>query len=58
VLGGQFHLRAALAGPQGDRPALMRFYIARLLPEVAGLLAHAQAGAEGLYDLHFEAVGA
>jgi hypothetical protein len=58
VLGGQFHLRAALAGPQGDRPALMRFYIARLLPEVPGLLAHAQAGAEGLYDLHFEAVGA
>ena len=51
VLGGHFHLTAALAEPGGAREALARFYITRMLPEHAGLLAHAQGGAEGLYAL-------
>ncbi|SER67489.1 hypothetical protein SAMN04490244_102118 [Tranquillimonas rosea] len=55
VLGGHFHLRAALAeGTAGRRTALARFYIERLLPEHAGLLAHARAGAEGLYEMGVE----
>ena len=51
VLGGHFHLTAALAEPGGPREALARFYITRMLPEHEGLLAHAQAGAKGLYAL-------
>lgn len=51
VLGAHFHLAAAIADPDGPRAALARFYIDRLLPEHAGLLAHAQSGAEGLYAL-------
>ncbi|MEO3413633.1 acyl-CoA dehydrogenase [Roseovarius sp. CAU 1744] len=55
VLGGHFHLSAALA-EQGDGPRtrLARFYITRLLPEHAALLAHATAGAGGLYALDIE----
>jgi len=51
VLGGHYHLAAAMAEKDGPRAALARFYIDRLLPEHASLLAHAQAGAEGLYAL-------
>ncbi|MGV6850340.1 MAG: acyl-CoA dehydrogenase [Marinibacterium sp.] len=51
VLGGHFHLAAALADPGGKREKLARFYIRRLLPEHVGLLAHARAGADGLYAL-------
>jgi alkylation response protein AidB-like acyl-CoA dehydrogenase len=52
VLGGHFHLRAALAeGGSGPRTRLARFYITRLLPEHAGLLAHATQGASDLYAL-------
>ncbi|MDR9394488.1 MAG: acyl-CoA dehydrogenase [Roseovarius sp.] len=52
VLGGHFHLKAALAcGGEGARARLARFYIARLLPEHAALLAHATAGADDLYAL-------
>lgn len=51
VLGGHYHLAAALADPQGARAVLARFYIARLLPEHVGLLVQAQCGAAGLYDL-------
>ena len=52
VLGGHFHLKAALAeGGAGKRTALARFYIERLMPEHSALLAHAGAGAEGLYAL-------
>ena len=58
VLGGHFHLRAAMAGPDGPRAALMRVYMARLLPEVSGLAAQAQAGSADLYALDFEAAGA
>ena len=52
VLGGHFHLKAALAeGGSGSRTRLARFYITRLLPEHAGLLAHATQGADDLYAL-------
>ena len=49
-LGGLYHLRAA-AGGDATRVALARVYIDRLLPEAGGLLAQAQQGAAGLYDL-------
>lgn len=59
VLGGHFHLRAALAeGPGGARAKLAGFYIQRLLPEHAGLLAQASAGAAGLYALTPEELAA
>jgi len=54
VLGGHYHLCAALADPGGARETLARFYIERLLPEHAGLLAHAQGGAAGLYAISLE----
>jgi alkylation response protein AidB-like acyl-CoA dehydrogenase len=49
VLGGHAHLMAAMADPEGPRARLARFYITRLLPQHAGHLAHARAGAEDLY---------
>ncbi|WP_294606200.1 acyl-CoA dehydrogenase [Roseovarius sp.] len=59
VLGGHFHLKAALAeGGTGARTRLARFYITRLLPEHAGLLAHATSGADDLYALGTEDLGA
>jgi len=54
VLGGHYHLVAALAEPEGARAKLAEFYIQRMLPEHAALLTHAQAGAEGLYALSVE----
>jgi alkylation response protein AidB-like acyl-CoA dehydrogenase len=55
VLGGHHHLAAAIAeGGDGARRKLAGFYIGRLLPEHAGLCAHATAGAEGLYALSAE----
>ncbi len=51
VLGGHYHLAAAMAEQDGPRRILAQFYVDRLLPEHAALLAHAQAGAEGLYAL-------
>ena len=52
VLGGHYHLSAAMAERgNGPRSRLARFYITRMLPEHAGLLAHATAGADGLYAL-------
>ena len=52
VLGGHFHLCAAQAeGGEGKRTRLARFYIKRLLPEHAGHIAHATAGADDLYAL-------
>ena len=47
VLGGQAHLAAAGAG-DAARLRLATFYIRRLLPEHAGLLAHAREGAADL----------
>ncbi|SLN20811.1 Acryloyl-CoA reductase (NADH) [Roseovarius litorisediminis] len=59
ILGGHFHLSAAIAeGGTGPRSKLARFYITRLLPEHAGLLAHATAGADDLYALTPEDLGA
>jgi alkylation response protein AidB-like acyl-CoA dehydrogenase len=47
VLGAGAHLKAALAN--GDREALARVMIRRILPEHAALLAEAREGAAGLY---------
>lgn len=54
VLGGHYHLAAAMADAGGAREKLARFYITRMLPEHAGLLAHAQAGAAGAYALSLD----
>jgi len=52
VLGAFYHLRAARAeGSNGPRRSLAGFYIERLLPEHAALVAQAKAGAAGLYAL-------
>jgi alkylation response protein AidB-like acyl-CoA dehydrogenase len=51
VLGGHYHLRAAIADQGGPRERLARFYIRSLLPEHTGLLVQAQAGARDLYAL-------
>jgi len=48
VLGGMYHLRAALVG-DADRAALMRAFVARQVPQAAALLAEARAGAADLY---------
>lgn len=59
VLGGYFHLKAALAEDgEGPRSRLAGFYISRLLPEHVGLLAHATVGAEGLYAMSVEDLSA
>ena len=58
VLGGHYHLKAALADPGGAREKLARFYVLRLLPEHSGLLAHARAGAEDLFTLSPEELAA
>ncbi|QBF33542.1 acyl-CoA dehydrogenase [Thalassococcus sp. S3] len=58
VLGGHYHLSAAMADPKGPRAALARFYIERLLPEHIALLAHAQSGADGLYTLSLDELAA
>ena len=47
VLGAHYHLTAALNGDTG-RKRLAAFYIKRLLPEHAGLLAHMREGAGDL----------
>jgi len=49
VLGGHFHLAAALAEGGGPRTTLARFHIRRLLPEHAAHCAHAREEAGGLY---------
>jgi acyl-CoA dehydrogenase len=51
VLGGHFHLMAAMADQTGRRQKLARFYVQRLLPEHIGLLAHAKAGADDLFAM-------
>lgn len=51
VLGGHFHLKAALAAPDGPRFKLARYYINALLPECTGLLAQAQNGADDIYAM-------
>ena len=44
VLGAHYHLRAALADPEGAHGRLARFYITRMLPEHGALLAEVRAG--------------
>lgn len=44
LLGGHFHLKAALAAPGGAREALARVYVTRILPRAAADLAAARAG--------------
>ena len=57
VLGGHFHLRAAIAeGAGSPRAGLARFYIRRLLPMHAAHLAEAREGAEGVFALSPEAL--
>ncbi|MEM7753521.1 MAG: acyl-CoA dehydrogenase, partial [Pseudomonadota bacterium] len=51
VLGGHYHLAAAMAAGEGPRVPLARFYIDRLLPEHGALLAQVRVGDAGLYDL-------
>lgn len=54
VLGSHYHLAAAIADIGGPRETLARFYITRMLPQHAGYLAHAQAGAEGIFALSLQ----
>jgi hypothetical protein len=59
VLGAHYHLRAAIAGGAGSaREKLAAVYIRRLLPQYAAALAEAREGAEGLYALSAEDLGA
>ncbi|MEM8581443.1 MAG: acyl-CoA dehydrogenase, partial [Pseudomonadota bacterium] len=52
VLGGHFHLAAALAeGQEGPRTGLARFFVERLLPDHTGLAAQALASEQVLYAL-------
>ena len=55
VLGGHYHLKAALVTPdQGSNCKLARFYMNALLGEYIGLLQQARQGAADLYALSFE----
>ncbi|MGZ3215505.1 acyl-CoA dehydrogenase [Paracoccus sp. T5] len=55
VLGGHYHLRAALAGGEPHR-AMARVFMARVLPRFAGDLAEAQAGLDDLAAISDEAL--
>lgn len=55
VLGGHYHLRAALAGGEPHR-AMARVFMARVLPRFAGDLAEAQAGLDDLAAITDEAL--
>ncbi len=58
VLGGHYHLAAALADPEGPRAKLAQFYINALLPEHAGMLAQAQSGSKDIYALSADELAA
>jgi acyl-CoA dehydrogenase len=58
VLGAHLHLKAAMSGKGTPREVLARFYIQRLLPEHASLLAHAQAGEADLFAMTAEELAA
>jgi hypothetical protein len=58
VLGGYYHLKAALAEPGTARESLARFYISRLLPEHKALFAHVQQGASDLYAISADELAA
>jgi len=51
VMGGHYHLKAALADPDGPRARLAQVFVDRILPEHASLLVQARAGADQLYAL-------
>ncbi|MBE1285749.1 MAG: acyl-CoA dehydrogenase [Rhodobacteraceae bacterium] len=51
VLGAHFHLKSAMADLGGPREKLARFYINRMLPEHASLLAAATDGAANTFGL-------
>jgi hypothetical protein len=51
TLGGQYHLRAALAEGEGPRTRLAQSFLARQMAAVPGLLAEAGLGASDLYAL-------
>ncbi|MGQ0610855.1 MAG: acyl-CoA dehydrogenase [Paracoccaceae bacterium] len=55
VLGGHFHLKAAMADPA--RLPLARLAIRRLMPEHAALLAQVREGAAGLFAVTPQALG-
>lgn len=57
VLGAHYHAKAAATGDK-TRQSLAKFHLSRLLPEAHGLLAQAQCGAEGLYDLSADELAA
>ncbi|WP_341862842.1 acyl-CoA dehydrogenase [Gymnodinialimonas sp. 57CJ19] len=57
VLGAHYHAKAAATGDK-TRQSLAKFYLSRLLPEAHGLLAQAQCGADGLYDLSADELAA
>ena len=54
VLGAHYHLKAALADPDGPRARLARVFLDRILPEHASLIVQARAGAGHLYALGAE----
>ena len=54
VLGGHYHLKAAMTAPGTARARLARVFVDRILPEHASLLEQARAGAEQLYALSAE----
>jgi acyl-CoA dehydrogenase len=57
VLGAQYHIKAAMAGP-APRVAMAKFFLARVLPEVSGMLAQAILGADDLYALSVDDLAA
>lgn len=57
VLGAHYHAKAAATGDK-TRQSLAKFHLSRLLPEAHGLLAQAQCGADGLYDLSADELAA
>ncbi|GAB4267648.1 MAG: acyl-CoA dehydrogenase [Pararhodobacter sp.] len=54
VLGGHYHLAAALADRDGPRARLARVFIDRILPEHDSLLVQMRAGADQLYALSID----
>ena len=54
VLGGHYHLKAALADADGARARLATVFIERILPQHAALIETARAGAGALYALSVE----
>ena len=51
ALGGHYHLKAAMADPDGPRARLAASFLNRQLPELHGLLAQVRLGAADLYAL-------